>query len=342
MKLFEVLKNKPAVIAEIGINHNGDYKTAERLILEAKQSGADAVKFQAMNAEAFFSVYTASLLKDGHENSADTGVIDFFNKLSFTAAEWSNLKTFSDEIGIEIFTSVFDEESLLLMESIGVKLYKIASCDVTNTVLIKKVLDTGKPVVISCGMSDYEDIKRVVELLNHSKNDYCLLHCVSLYPPRDDEMNIAKISSMKNDFGCKVGFSDHSQNMNAVRGAVFLGAEIIEKHFKGSDNENCADSSVSLDKSDFANYVEEIRNCALLKGSGGYQLSQNEIKLAETAVRSLFAARDISEGEIITPKEIAFKRPGTGIKVYEVDKIIGKKTITKIPKDYLLRREYFE
>lgn len=334
-------KRKSIYIAEIGLNHNGDYDTAALMIDSAALAGADAVKFQVFVPERLNSVYSKSLIETGVEGDADASILDFFRKLTLTADEYSSLNKRAADKGVVFFASVFDEESVELMETIDIPLYKLASSEVTNHSLIKRVANTGKPMILSTGISLEREISSALALFrNFSRAEAVLLHCVSLYPPRPEHLNLRRIISLKERFNVPVGYSDHSTDPLACGFAAAMGARIFEKHFTLSDRFECPDSAVSMTPEGFSGMISLCERAAQMTGVGQIDYSDAEEPAARGARRSLFAARDILAGEKIGHTDLTAMRPGVGIPEYMRHTVEGKTALVDIKKDQLLREDY--
>jgi N,N'-diacetyllegionaminate synthase len=334
--------NKIFLIAEIGINHNGDRNVAESMIGAAASSGADAVKFQTFNPETMYSVYAKTLLETGIEGKPDRSVIDFFAKFCLSNDDHAYLKKIASELDLVFFSAPFDTESVDSLEKIGVELYKIASSEVTHDRLLTAVSKTGKPVIMSTGISLEEEIAKAVETVQSNNNHLSLLHCVSLYPLQDKDANLLRIRSLEDKFQLPTGFSDHSKGTYLAIHAAMIGAKIIEKHFTLSPTFECPDSTVSIDPDQLKQLRCALDLITLQKGNGKISYCESEEKVAKSARKSLFATRDISAGETIKPSDIIEKRPGTGISALKWSSTVGKETSQMIKKDYMVRDEYFK
>lgn len=320
------------VIAEIGINHNGNYSEAEKMIYHAAHSGADAVKFQTFNPELLYSKYTESLLNKTHLKE-DRKVIDFFSKFVLKKEELYNLKKYADKLGVVFFSSPFDNESLEILENLNVPLYKIASSELSNIPLLKAITETGKPLIVSTGMAKRSEINYAVNLISSNNIDFALLHCVSEYPVLNEDVNLLRISNLKKIYNCKVGFSDHSPDIQFSLDSVFLGAEFIEKHFMYR-GQNCPDQNVSIDQYKMKQLISMINKKTTILGDGMIDMKKGkEEKTAESAKRSLFASRDLKKGDIISETDIVVKRPGCGISPLYIDKIVNRELIEPLKED---------
>jgi sialic acid synthase SpsE len=342
--LNNIFNNKKIIfIAEIGLNHNGDADLAEEMIVKAAEAGADAVKFQTFVPEKMNSPYTSSLLESGEEKDPDSGIIDFFSKFAFTETQWRRLKEVSEKCGTEFFSAPFDAESVDLLERLNVRLYKIASSEVTNTPLIRKIGSAKKPVLLSTGMTSESDIEISLKNLKESGNtEIHLLHCVSLYPASKSEANLMRIISLKERFGVPVGLSDHTADYQSAVIAAALGATVIEKHFMIDQNHDCPDKDVSLTTEGFREMIEKVNETLSILGDGKIPFSGRESNTARAARKSLFALKKINSGEIISADSIIALRPGTGISPNRIDDITGKKSKIAINEGSLLKWEYFE
>jgi len=333
-------KNQGIYIAEIGLNHNGDVKTAFNMIRAAAESGADAVKFQTFIPENMNSVYTSSLLKAGVEIVPDTSQLDFFKQFVLSYEDYLKLKIFSEEQGLVFLSSPFDCESVEMLNELGVSLYKIASSELTNIPLIEKVAKTGKPAILSTGISTEEEVFMTIDAFKGSSDaELVLLHCVSLYPLDPVQANLKRIKSLKKRFGLETGFSDHTSGSDTSVLAAAFGARIFEKHFKLSNDHDCPDAAVSLSPENFSEMISSVENAIDMIGDGGISYGDNELPTARAARRSLFARKDIPAGKILESQDIIALRPGIGIPVYELPLIIGKKTRVDIKSGSIIKTE---
>ncbi len=246
-------KSKTFIIAEIGINHGGDINTAKELIDSAVRAGADAVKFQTYLTEK--------------RVAKDSPIFDLLKKCELPFEAFKELKEYADQKGVIFFSTPFDEESVDYLESINVSLYKVASFDIVNNVLLKKVAATGKPVIISVGMSTIEEIKNAVEVLKAHTSKIALLHCISAYPTNEEDANLAAVGSLIHHFpDCIIGQSDHTTDIAVPLYAAAAGAQILEKHYKIS--EDCVDAAVSINEEQFSKMVAETRRLEKILGAG--------------------------------------------------------------------------
>jgi len=321
------------IIAELSANHNASLDTAKETIKAMKASGADAVKLQTYTPD------TITLNCDNDYFRIKQGTVWDGRRLyelyaeAMTPWEWhEELFELARELGMEVFSSPFDKSAVDFLEELNPYAYKIASFEITDTPLIEYAAAKGRPMIISTGVAELEDIELAVATCKKvGNNDITLLKCTSSYPAPLEEMNLATIADMKSRFGCRVGLSDHSMSIAAPVAAVALGAEVIEKHFILGRKMGGPDSSFSLEPKEFADMVKAVRDAEKLIGKVSYELSEKGKKSREFA-RSLFVAEDIAAGEEFTEQNIRSVRPGFGLHPKYIDEIIGKKAVRNLKK----------
>jgi len=239
--------NDTFVIAEIGINHGGSLDVAKRLIDSASRTGCDAVKFQ--------TYITEKRAPSGHQS-----IFNVLKECELPAYAFADLMQHANKAGLHFFSTPFDQESVELLESIGVELYKIASFDVVNEPLLKMLAETRKPVIMSVGMAVLPEITRAYEILRQGNNGLGLLHCVSAYPTEEKDAHLGVIPRLQESFpNCIIGHSDHTNGIKVPLYAVAMGAQIVEKHFRTNESMSCVDAPVSISESEMKRMVEEIR-----------------------------------------------------------------------------------
>lgn len=327
------------VIAEIGINHNGKFSLAKKMIESAHEVGAHAVKFQIYSSHYF--VTNNALVYGKNKKGLAKKQSDMLRTYELTFQEWKNLKKIADKIGIIFFASVFDAPSIEIGISLDLPIYKIASCDLTNIPLIRKIASLKKPVLLSTGMADLNEIQKAIEIFQEAKNNQLLLmQCTSNYPNTLENAHVRTIPFLKEKFNLPVGFSDHCKENFASFAAVALGACVIEKHFTIDNHLIGVDQKMSLNPHEFSNLVSGITAIEKSLGSSKKKPLNCEKDARIQARRSLFAARNIQKGETIKPAMLIAKRPGNGISPLEFDQLIGRKTNQSIKKDELFKWEY--
>lgn len=246
-------KNRTYIIAEIGINHRGNLEVAKELIDSAVRTGVDAVKFQTYLTEQRIS-------KENKE------LFHTLRDLELPFEAFKELKEYTSQYNVDFFSTPFDANSVEYLESIETKIYKIASFDVTNHKLLKAIGKTGKPVVLSVGMSDLEEIKEAYEILSAGTNNIAILHCISSYPTDENESKLSNIYTLQKKFDCIIGQSDHTSDIFVSLCAVSAGAQIIEKHFKVNENFDCIDAPVSITENQMKKLVDETRRIEKIFG----------------------------------------------------------------------------
>lgn len=312
------------VIAEIGSNHNGDFPTARRLVTEAAGAGADAVKFQVYRGERLVSadVPAMSHVRGQHRTQQER-----FKSLEFDPAQWRELADLARARGVLFLASVFDEASADLMEAL-MPAFKIASGDLTHTPLLRHVAGKGKPVILSTGMADAEEIAEALAVLPRDR--VVLLHCVSRYPTPPEEVNLRAIPFLAQRFAVPVGYSDHTVGGAACIAAVALGATVIEKHFTFDRSQPLGDHKLSAEARELAEIVAAIRLTEQALGRFEKDPGAQERLMRTSLRRSLFTSRAIPAGERLTADCLMAVRPGDGIPPTRVDEVVGRRARTAL------------
>jgi sialic acid synthase SpsE len=330
-------------IAEIGINHNGNRDEALSMVEAAARAGADAVKFQTFVPEEMYSRYTNSMLRGDVKPVADPEQIDFFSRFVLGEEDYSALKRAAESMDLVFFSSAFDVRSIEMLERVGIPIYKLASSEVTNTPLLQRVAATGKPVIMSTGISTADEIGLAIDTLRGGgTRDIVLLHCVALYPLPPGKANLSRISSLRRRFGLPVGFSDHAPDGKGCALAAMFGARVFEKHFMPEEGYDCPDAAVSLSPSEFGRMRRDVETAIEMIGDGHIDYDFSEKEVANSARRSLFSRRSLRAGEVLDGSVIAAKRPGVGLPVADMKRVLGRKIRRDIPEDFPLRLEDFE
>ena len=328
------------VIAEAGVNHNGNVDLAFQLVDAAIAAGADAVKFQTFIAS---EVITAQAVKAEYQKQTtgeQESQLEMVQRLELSFGDFRKLKMYCDDQGITFLSTPFDFKSVDFLDGLGVVAFKIASGDLTNHPLLRHVAAKGRPVILSTGMSDMDEVRDALAVLHDV--DVILLQCVTNYPAAAEDINLRAMLSMKSAFDVNVGYSDHTLGIEVALAAVALGACVIEKHFTLDKNFAGPDHRASLEPEEFKAMVEGIRKVEASLGNGQKVPAASEAANAAVARRSIVAARDISKGTLITSAEIAFKRPGTGLPPGMVDQILGKTARVDVKAGTLLKLEDIE
>ena len=328
--LYGLLTNDPNriyVIAEAGLNHGGNKERALALVRAAKWAGADAVKFQTFRADRLASTRPATLAHTKDQPNLQ----ELFKKLELPFDAFRSLYKEANRIGIEFLSTPFDEESADFLNDLGVNAFKIASGDITHRPLIEHVARKGKPVLLSTGMSTGEEIESAIDWMHTQANEQVvLLHCVSSYPAKREELNLKSVQYLRDRFGVPVGFSDHSVGTLGSVIATSLGAQIIERHFMIETRGETPDHAVSLDAKVLKGHIEELRTIAGALGERGKFATEAETRNKVASRRALYARRPIAVGETIDADMLYALRPATGISPEFVDTVVGKHALMPI------------
>ena len=316
------------IVAEIGCNHNGNVELAFKMIDLAKRAGADAVKFQTFVAEELVSEYAPKADYQKARNPGESQ-LDMLRKLELSQKDYLNLKSYAEHIGIQIFSTPFDAPSFEFLRKIGQKIWKIPAGEVTNLVFLEGVANVeceGKEIILSTGMSSWDEIDDAVNVLSKSKNtEFTILHCNTDYPTKDTDMNIRAMLAIKERYpNWKIGLSDHSIGDVAAVAAVTLGAEFIEKHFTLDRNLPGPDHKASIDFEGLAGLCERVRRVEVMLGREDKFITDSEKPNRKAARKSIVAKTPIKKGEIFTKDNLACKRPGSGISPMRWYDVIGK------------------
>lgn len=313
------------VIAEAGVNHNGELAMALRLCDAAKAAGADAVKFQTFRAEDLVVPGAPT----AEYQARATGAQDQFAMLSaleLSREQHVTLKAHCDSIGVEFFSTPFSVDAVDMLVGLGVRRLKLSSGELTHRALVEHAAKTKLPLLVSTGMATMEEIREALDWIGAARgnlDDVTLFHCTSAYPAPDSALNLTAIGSMARDLGVAIGYSDHSLGIEAALAAVALGATVIEKHLTLDNGLPGPDHSASLEPAGFGRMVEGIRRVTAMLGDGVKAPTAEERNTASVARRSVVAAIDIAPGTRLTETMLAFRRPATGIEPRELSKVIG-------------------
>ena len=322
--------SEPYIIAELSANHGGSIDRAKASIEEATSAGVSAVKIQTYTPD---TMTIKSKKPDFYINKGLWSGYTLYDlyKMAYTPYEWhKELFSFAEKLGITLFSTQFDETAVDLLEELNTPAYKIASFEIVDIPLIKYISSKKKPIFLSTGMANIEEISEAVSTIRSiTDTDILLFHCISCYPTPTDQSNLQNINYLKNKFGIDVGLSDHTVNNTAAITAIGMGAVAIEKHFKLDDKDCGPDSSFSLNINQLATLVNECKQAWLAKGKTNFRRSDIE---KENLIfrRSLYFVNDLKKGQSITEKDIRIIRPGYGLAPKNLQKIIGKKVNTDV------------
>jgi len=318
------------VIAEAGINHNGSYEAAKKLIELAKRAGANFVKFQTFEIDqlvrrgtepAPYQVNNSNFVSDKSISQND-----ILRGLSLTSEMYRDLRTYSSTLGIDFFSTAFDLQSVESLYDLGQRIFKIPSGEITNVPLIKLISSFNTPIILSTGMSNLEEIHFAVDLIRKSgvsSDKITLLHCTSAYPTPFSDSNLLAIRTLQKEFGLKVGFSDHTLGVEAAIAAVALGACVIEKHITLDKKMPGPDHAASIEENELHQMISAIRNIEIALGNGKKTLMTSEVENIKLARKSIVAKKNIIKGEKFTEQNLTAKRPDYGISVSRWESIVG-------------------
>lgn len=328
---------KVYIIAEAGDNHNGDFNTALKLVDVAKRAGADCVKFQTFVTEEIISKYAEMAEYQKKNTGKEESQFEMVKRLELSFDEFREIKEYCDRVGIQFLSTPFDLKSVDFLNELGVPFFKIPSGEITNYPYLIKIAHTGKPVVMSTGMCEPDEILAAINVLEkNGSGEITLLHCNTEYPTPLKDVNLYAMRTMKKMFGKKVGYSDHTKGIEVPVAAVALGACVIEKHFTLDKNMPGPDHKASLEPDELGRMVKNIRNIEIALGDGVKRVSESERKNIAIARKSIVARRNIQEGEILTEENLAVKRPGTGINPMQWMEVLGTRAVRDFKEDELI------
>lgn len=316
------------IIAEMSGNHNMDYNRAVKIVEAAKEAGADAIKLQTYTADTITLNSDAPCFQITQGTLWDGTTLHKLYEEAYTPWDWQpKLKELANSLGMDCFSSPFDFTSVDFLEKMDVSAYKIASFEITDVPLIKKVASTGKPVIISTGIATVEDIELAIKTCKDAGNEnVILLKCSSAYPAPYESINLNTMVDMADKFGCIMGLSDHTMGSAVSIAAVAMGAKVIEKHLTLARTDGGVDAAFSMEPQEFKEMVEGIRNVEKAKGIVSYDLTDKQ-KSQRTFSRSLFIAADIKAGEVLTPENLRSVRPANGLHTKYYEELLGRKVV---------------
>ena len=330
---FDLNTDGTFIIAELSANHGGDINIAKETIKAAKEIGANAIKLQTYTADTItLDSDKEDFIINGGTLWDDRKLYDLY-KEAYLPWEWhKELFDYAREIGIDIFSSPFDKTAVNFLEQFNPSAYKIASFEITDYELIRYTASKGRPIIISTGIATIDEIQDAVDICRaEDNNDIILLKCTSAYPAALEDANLMTISNLAESFGVISGFSDHTLGTTAPVVATTLGAKVIEKHFILDKSIGGADADFSLDKEEFAEMIQAVRDAEKLLGKVDYSMTEKKKKSRQFS-RSLYVAEDIQVGEVITEKNIRSIRPGYGLHPKYLNKVLGKKALANLEK----------
>lgn len=336
MSLFNLNKKSCKIIAEVGQLHDGKIKNALNIINKLAKTKVDAIKFQTHYAEEESTLKEPWRIKFSKK---DKNRYDYWKRMEFSPKQWMELKKHCEKHNIEFLSSPFSKKAVDVLNKIGVKYFKLASGEINNTFLIKELIKSKKPVLISTGMSNFKEIEKIVKLFKRKKIKFCLLQCTSKYPCSAKDLGLNNIQIFNKKYKCLTGLSDHSGNLFSSLAAISLNANFIEVHVTYSKNHSSPDSSSSLTFQEISelvkgrDYITEILNNPVNKNKPDKVL----IKHRKIFTKSVVLNKDLDKNHIIKLSDLSLKKPNIGINAESIKKVIGKKLIKNMKKNTFLK-----
>ena len=325
------------IIAEAGVNHNGELQLAKKLAYEAHEAGVDIVKYQTAQLNELVSKRAEMAEYQKKNIGTDESQVDMLKKLLLTFDEFDELFDYCNEIGIVPLSTPFDIKSIKYLSEKNMPFWKIPSGEITNLPYLLAIAETGKPVVMSTGMSDLTEVEAAVKVLqDNGVKDITLLQCNTEYPTPFEDVNLNAMLTMKEQFGLPVGYSDHTRGIEISLAAAAMGAEVIEKHFTLDRNMEGPDHKASLEPDELKKMVTCIRDIEKAMGNGEKVPSPSEIKNKDIARKSIIAKCNICKGELFTEQNITTKRPGNGVSPMKWFDVLGTRAIRDFEEDELI------
>ena len=337
------MKQNVYIIAEVGPNHNGDVNIALQMVEQIAKTGVDAIKFQFSNP---YELYSEDSFKATYQKQNDAAPSAREMSLRFQLKQEDHILVYNKckELGVDYICTAFDIGSLrFLEEHCDMAYYKIASGEIFSLDLLNYMAKHDRPIILSTGMATYDEVGKSLKILNkYSRKNITILHCISAYPAKYEEVNLMNILELKERFGYKVGFSDHTIGNECAIAAVVMGACMIEKHVTYDRNADGPDHKASITIEELGELVKSIRNIELAMGVRERKFSETQGEIAKVARKSIVSNRKICKGEIIKLDDICYKRPGIGFLPIEQDHVIGKIAVCDIERDRVIKAEYIE
>lgn len=330
------------IIAEMSGNHNMDFERAKNIIAAAAEAGADAIKIQTYTPDTITIDCDDDIFKAQSKIWEGMTLYKLY-QTAYTPWEWqAELRDYALELGLDFFSSPFDHTAVDFLEKLDVPAYKVASFEINDIPLIRRIAETGKPIIISTGIAYLEDIDLAMRTCREAgNNDVILLKCVSAYPAPFDEMNLKVIPNMAQTFECITGLSDHSLGTETAIASVALGGKVIEKHLTLKRSDGGPDAAFSMEPKEFKHMVDQIRNVEKALGRVTYELNEKQIENRDGA-RSLFVVKDIRKGERFTAENVKSIRPNAGMHTKYYDKVLGQTANCDLTKGTPMDWKYIE
>jgi N-acetylneuraminate synthase/N,N'-diacetyllegionaminate synthase len=340
------MNNKVIIIAEAGVNHNGSYENAKKLILAGAEAGVDYVKFQTFKAHKLVSKDAEKAqYQKKNTNDETTSQFEMLKKLEMPESWHYDLIKYAESLGIKFLSTGFDEDSIDFLDSIKIDLFKIPSGEITNKPFLEHIAKKKKPIIVSTGMATLNEVRAAIDVLHSNgipNKQITVLHCNTEYPTPMKDVNLRAMLSLKQEFDVNIGYSDHTLGIEVPIASVALGASVIEKHFTLDKNMEGPDHKASLDPDELKEMVKSIRNIEeALSGSGIKEPSESESKNIQIARKSIHTNKSISKGQTLKIEDLIMMRPGDGISPMDVDLVINKKIAYNLPGGHKLSKTDF-
>ena len=335
----KVFPERVMIIAEAGVNHNGDFDRAVAMIHAAKEAGADFVKFQTAVPELVISTIAPKAEYQKETTGAAESQLEMCRKIHLPLSDYERLAAICREVGIGFMSTPFDLVSIDCLAALGMAYWKIPSGEITNLPYLRKIARLGQPVILSTGMSELPEVEAALQVLEQNgtpRRLVALLHCNTQYPTPMADVNLRAMSALATLGAGVVGYSDHTNGIEVPVAAVAMGARIIEKHFTLDKSLPGPDHKASLDPAELKAMVTAIRNIEQALGSADKTVSPSERPNIEVARKSIVAARDIKAGELLTDDNLTVKRPGNGVSPMLWDQVTGTRAVADFPADSLI------
>lgn len=322
------MNQRTLIIAEAGVNYNGNIETAKKMVKAAAEAGADVVKFQTGKPENSISVYAKKADYQQETTGNKESQLEMCKKLMLPDEDYPALVEACRQNGIQFLSTPFDMESVDFLASLGVSMWKIPSGEITNLPLLLHIAKRGQPVILSSGMSAFEEIQKTVNLLRENgAGEIAVLQCNTEYPTPYEDANIRAMQTLGEKLSVRIGYSDHTQGIEVPVAAVALGAKIIEKHFTLDRNMPGPDQAASMEPDELKAMIEAVRHIEQALGTGVKAPSASELKNRDIARKSIVAKRSIQKGELLTEDNLTCKRPGDGISPMNWFEVCGTKAV---------------
>lgn len=332
--------NAPYIIAEVGINHNGDVDVAKEMIRVAAAAGVDAIKFQTFKTEEFLTDRTLPYTYMSQGKEITESMFDMFKRTELSDEEWREVKECCDDCGVDFLSTPASTEGTQLLVNLGAVAIKVSSDELTNIPQIREYAKFGLPLIVSCGMGSADEIQKVLDVADSERRDVFLLLCTSQYPTPPEDVNALKLLEMKKLFpDVVVGLSDHTQGNTAAVLCVALGACVFEKHFTLDHDMPGPDQWFSSDPAELTEWVTQIREAHKMLGTRALEPTATEMEMRESFRKSIVTLTPIKAGEVFSEENIGVRRPGTGMPPEELDAVLGRCAANNLLPDHLVSAE---